>query len=41
MVKLGFTLVTKGSIDKVFGYFSKFEKISEWDLNVQSSKAVQ
>jgi hypothetical protein len=28
MVKLGFTLQTKGSIDKVFGYFSHFEKIS-------------
>lgn len=41
MVKLGFRLQTKGSLEKVFDYFSRFEKISEWDLNVQSSKIIK
>lgn len=41
MVKLGFTLHTKGPIEKVFAYFSRFERISEWDLNVQSSKILK
>ena len=38
MVLLNFTLFVRAPLPTVFAYFSRFEKIAEWDPNVKESK---
>jgi len=38
MVNLKFSVVVPRPLEEVFGYFSRFETISEWDPNVRESK---
>lgn len=40
MVKLAFSITVNAPVDQVFGYFSRFETIREWDPNVRESQLV-